>query len=266
MMIRKSARQIAARMISISLVFFLFNGACSQDEKPLPSSQTHKIVKGISKVHDLTEAKTPKINENLKPKPEEKGVGETKPAAVEETELERPKFVKEEAPPKEETGYYVVKKGDTLAGVAGKEDVYGDPLKWPILVRHNVDGLNQMSTAEDLPDKVLPDGMKLKIFTQDEVKNNQKERGKRRWAVNVLSTPNKREVIPVVVRLIRAGFPVYITRASVKGTDYMRVRVGFFSEKSEADVEGKRLMEVVKLSDFWTIEVGEKEMREFGGY
>jgi len=266
MMIQKSARQIAARMISISLVFFLFNGACSQDEKPLPSSQTYKIVKGISKVPVLTEAKTPQINESLKPKPEEKGVAETKPAAVEERELERPKIVTEEALPKEETGYYVVKKGDTLAGVAGKENVYGDSLKWPILGRHNVDGLNHMSTAEDLPDKVLPEGMRLKIFTQDEVKNNLVERGKRRWAVNVLSTPNKKEVIPVVVRLIRVGFPVYITRANVKGTDYMRVRVGFFAEKTEADVEGKRLMEVLKLSDFWTIRVGEKEIREFGGY
>lgn len=266
MMIQKNARQIAARMLSISSVFFLFNVACSQDERPLPSSQPHKIVKGISRVPVLTEAKTPQINESLKPKPEEKGVAETKPAAVEERELERPKLVTEEALPKEEAGYYVLKKGDTLAGLAGKEDVYGDPLKWPILVRHNVDELSHMSTAEDLPDRLLPDGMKLKIFTQDEVKNNLEERGKRRWAVNVLSTPNKREVIPVVVRLIRVGFPVYITRANVKGTDYIRVRVGFFAEKTEADVEGKRLMEVLNLSDFWTIEVGEKEVREFGGY
>jgi hypothetical protein len=202
----------------------------------------------------------------LKPKPEEKGVGETKPAVVEERELERPKLVTEEAPPKEETGYYVVKKGDTLAGVAGKEDVYGDPLKWPILLRHNVDELSPMSTAEDLPDRVLPDGMKLKIFTQDEVKDNLEERGKRRWAVNVLSTPNKREVIPVAVRLIRVGFPVYITRANVKGTDYIRVRVGFFAEKTEADAEGKRLMGELKLSDFWNIKVGEEEVQEFAGY
>ena len=266
MMIQKSARQVAAHMISISLVFFLFNGACSQDEKPLPSSQPHKIVKGISKVPVLTEERTPQINESLKPKPEEKGVAETKPAAVEERELEKPKIVTEEALPKEETGYYVVRKGDTLAGVAGRKDVYGDPLKWPILGRHNVDGLNRMSTAEDLPDRVLPEGMRLKIFTQDEVKSNLEERGKRRWAVNVLSTPNKKEVVPAVVRLIRAGFPVYITRANVRGTDYMRVRVGFFAEKTEADVEGERLMEMLKLSDFWTMKAREKEVREFGGY
>jgi hypothetical protein len=174
--------------------------------------------------------------------------------------------VTDEALPKEETGYYVVNKGDTLAGVAGKEDVYGDSQKWPILVRHNLDGLNHMSTAEDLPNKVLPEGMKLKILTQDEVKDNLEEMGERRWAVNVLSSPNEKEVIPVVDRLIREGFPVYITHAKVKETDYMRVRVGFFAEKSEADVEGKRLMEVLKLPDFWTIKAREEEMREFGGY
>lgn len=266
MMIQKSARQIAAHMMSISLLFFLFNGACSQDEKPLPPPQTHKIVKAISKAPVLREEKTPQIDESLKPKPEEKGVEETAPAAAIERELERPKIMTEEALPKEEEGYCVVKKGDTLAGIAGKEDVYGDPLKWPILVRCNVDVLNRMSSVEDLPDRALPEGMNLKILTQDEVKDNLEERGKRQWAVNVLSSSNMKEVIPVVVRLVRVGFPVYITRARVKGTDYMRVRVGFFAEKAEADAEGKRLVEVLKLPDFWTIKAREEEVQEFGGY
>ena len=266
MMIQRNARQIAARMITISLVFFLFNGACSQDEKPLPSSQPHKIVKAISKVPVSREEKAPPIDESLKPKPKEDGKDEIKPAGVEERELEKPKLMAEETLPKEETGYYVVKKGDTLAGVAGREDVYGNPLKWPALVRHNEDALHQMSTAEDLPDNVLPEGMRLKILTQDEVKDNLEEIGKRQWAVNVLSSPNKKEVTPVVAGLIRAGFPVYITRAKVKGTEYMRVRVGFFAEKTEADMEGKRLMEVLKLPDFWTIKAREEEVREFGGY
>ena len=266
MVIQNSAHQTAACMISISLVFFLFNGACSQDEKPSPPSQTYKIVKAISKAPGLAKAKKSLIDESLKPKPEEKSVAETKPAAVEERESEKPKIVIEKALPKEETGYYVVKKGDTLAGVAAREDVYGDSLKWPILGRHNVDGLNPMPTAEDLPEKVLPEGMKLKFFTQDEVQNNLEESGKRQWVVNVLSSPNKKEVIPVAVRLIRAGFPVYITRANVKGTDYMRVRVGFFAGKTEADAEGRRLMKVLKLSDFWTMKAREEEVREFGGY
>jgi hypothetical protein len=253
-------------MMPISLLFLLFNGACSQDKKPLPSPQTHKIVKPISKASVVIEEKTPQIDESSKPKPEEKGVAETTPATVIERELERPKIVTEEALPKEEGGYYLVKKGDTLAGIAGKEDVYGDPLRWPILVRYNVDVLNRMSSVEDLPDRVLPEGINLKILTQDEVKDNLEERGRRQWAVNVLSSPNMKEVIPVVVRLVRVGFPVYITRAKVKGTDYMRVRVGFFAEKAEADAEGKRLVEVLKLPDFWTIEAREEEVQEFGGY
>jgi hypothetical protein len=277
-MIQKSTRQIAARMIPISLVFFLFSGACSQDEKPLPSPQTHKIVKAISKAPGLTEEKTPQIDDGLKPEPWEKSAAKATPTTAIEMKLERPKIVAEEALPreetllgeeilpKEETGYYVVKRGDTLARVAGREDVYGDPLKWPILVRHNVDVLNRISTAEGLPDRALPDGMELRILTQDEVKDNLETTGERRWAVNVLSSPNEKEVIPVVVRLIRAAFPVYITRAKVKGTDYMRVRVGFFEGETEADAEGKRLMEVLKLPDFWAMKAKEEEVREFGGY
>lgn len=265
MVIQKGTHQIAVLFIFISLVFFLFNSACSQDEKPLPSSQPQKIVKAISKAPGLAKAKKPQINESLRPKPEEKSGAETKPAANEEKESERPKIVTEEARSREEAGYYVVKKGDTLASVAAREDVYGDPLKWPILGRHNLDELNPMSTAEDLPDRVLPEGMKLRFFTRDGVQNNLKERGKKQWAVNVLSSPNKKMVGPVVVRLIRAGFPVYITQANIRGTDYMRVRVGFFAEKTEADVEGKRLMEVLKLPEFWTIKA-EEEVREFGGY
>lgn len=181
MMIQKSAQQIAARIISISLVFFLFNGACLQDEKPLPSHQTYKITKGISKAPLFSEEEERQIDESLKPKPEDKNLAETKPAANEERELEKPKIMTEEALPKEEWGYYVVKKGDTLAGVAAREDVCRDLLKWPILGRYNLDELNPMSTAEDdLPDKVLPEGIILKFLTQDEVQKNLKERDNRR--------------------------------------------------------------------------------------
>jgi len=266
MMIQKRAYLIAALMISTSLVFFLFIGACSEDEKPQPSSQTHKIVKAISKAPGLAKAKKPQIDESLKPEPVEKLASETKPSANEERELEQPKIVTEEALPKEEEGYYVVKRGDTLAGVAAREDVYGDSLKWAILGRHNLDRLNSLSSTGDLPDQVLPEGMKLKFFTQDEVKNNLEERDNKQWAVNVLSSPNKDEVVPVVHRLIRAGFPVYITRAHVNGTDYMRVRVGFFEDKNKADAEGRKLMEDLKFTDFWVMKAREIEVREFGGY
>ena len=241
-------------------------GACSEDEKPLPAPQTYKIVKAISKAPGLAKAKTPLIDENSKPKLEEKAVEETKSAASEDQALEKPKIVTEGTLPKEEEGYYLVKRGDSLASVAAREDVYGDSLKWAILGRHNLDGLNPTSTTKDLPDQVLPEGMKLKFFTQDEVRDNLEEREKRQWAVNVLSSPNQKEIVPVVVRLIRAGFPVYITRANVNGTAYMRVRVGFFSDKTKADSEGKRLMEVLKFTDFWVMKAGEEEVREFGGY
>jgi hypothetical protein len=266
MTIRKSTNQVIAYTISIFLMFLLCNGACSQEEKPLPPLHPQKVVKVISKAPGLKGEKKTQVNESLKSKLEKKGAAETKPALVQEGELEKPKIVTEETPPKEEKGYYVVMEGDTLSGIAGRKDIYGDPLKWPILGRHNVDMFNHMPAAEDLPDRMLREGARLKIITQDEVKKNLEEMSKRRWVVNVLSSQDNKEVIPVVASLIRVGFPVYVTRAKVNGKNYMRVRVGFFADKTEAEVEGKRLVEVLNLSDFWTIRVGEKEAQEFGGY
>jgi hypothetical protein len=266
MIIPNSVWRIAVSTVSIGLVLLLLNGACSRDEDSLPTLQSPKVVKPIVRAPVSTEKDVPPNKRTLNPKSEEKMVEETRPAAVEEKGLETPEIAATVAPSKEETGYYVAKKGDTLAGIAGREDVYGDPLKWPIIGRHNVNRLSYMSAGEDLPDRALPEGMKLRVLTPDEVKENLEKRAKMRWAVNALSSPSKAEVIPAVVRLIREGFPVYITRARVKGKDYMRVRIGFFKDKASADTEGKKIMDVLNLSDTWTFTVGEQEIQAFGGY
>ncbi len=266
MMIPNSVWRIAVPTVSIGLVLLLLSGACSRDEDPLPNFQSARVVKPIVKALVSTEKDAPPNKRTLTQKSEEKMVEETRPAAVEEKGSETPETAERVALPKEETGYYVARKGDTLAGIAGREDVYGDPLKWPIIGRHNVHRLSYMSAGEDLPDRALPEGMKLRILTPDDVKENLEKRANRRWAVNGLSSPSKAEVIPAVVRLIREGFPVYITRARVKGKDYMRVRIGFFKDKASADTEGKKIMDVLNLSDTWTFMVGEQEIRAFGGY
>ena len=266
MKIPNSVWRIVVPAVSIGLGLILLNGACSRDEDPSPAMQSPKVVKPIVRASVSMKKNAPPNNKTLNSKSEEKTVEETRRAAVEEKGLETPEIAPRVAPPKEETRYYVVREGDTLYGIAGRKDVYGDPMMWPILGRHNLDKLSYMLVGKDSPDKALPEGMKLKIITPEEVKENLEKRGNRRWVVNALSSPDKAMVVSAVVRLIREGFPVYITRAKVSGQDYIRVRIGFFEDKATGGIEGRRIMDMLNLSDTWTFRVREEEYQAFGGY
>lgn len=182
-----------------------------------------------------------------------------------EKEAEK-EFTGKEASSKGEAGYYIVKAGDTLPGIAAKEEVYGDPLKWPLLCRLNLDKFADMEASEDSLAKQLPAGLRLKIYRPEEVLYNLKERANSPWVVNVLSSTRRAEIIPAAIKLVLEGYPVYITRAKVEGKNYMRLRVGFFEKKAEADAEGKKIMAMLKLPDSWTNRVGKKEFQRFGGY
>jgi len=57
-----------------------------------------------------------------------------------------------------------------------------------------------------------------------------------------------------------------MTRVEVEGKEWMRLRVGFFGQKEDAEEEGKKLMEILGFSDIWTTKVGDIERGEFGGY
>ena len=84
--------------------------------------------------------------------------------------------------------------------------------------------------------------------------------------INIISATTKGDVIPPAIRLIKDGYKVYITKAKVKGNEWMRVRVGFFKNKTEADAEGQKIMTVLNFADSWTTKIGKKEFVEFGGY
>ena len=267
LMTSKGIHEAAAPIISICLMLFLLNSGCSQEEESLPPLQKPRVVKPIERPIS-EEAGTAQISEELKTKPEEKGGVETKTAAVEEKAPKEPQIEAEtrETALAEEAGYYIAKKGDSLASIAGREDVYGDPMKWPILYRLNIEKFGHMRVGDDFVDKDLLEGMRLKIITPDEVKDNLEKRVNSPWVVNVLSSPRKAEIIPVADRLVREGYPVYITRAQVKGRDYMRIRVGFFEKKTVADMEGKKIRAILNLPDSWTIRVAKQEFQAFGGY
>jgi hypothetical protein len=203
-----------------------------------------------------------------KAKTEAKDGGGVKTAAIEERALKTGETDarEKETASEEVIGYYIVRKGESLSGIAARENVYGDSLKWPILYRLNLDKLGKLRLAEDLPDRELPEGVRLKIVSPDEMRENLKDIGHNVWAVNVLSATSNGQIVPPAIRLIGNGYPVYITRVKLKGKDWMRLRVGFFKNRTDADKEGKKIMTILNLADSWITKVRKQELEEFGGY
>ncbi len=163
-------------------------------------------------------------------------------------------------------GAYTIKKGETLAGIAGKEEVYGDSLKWPVLYRINLDVLGRLPPTEDMPQKEIPAGTKLQLVTPEERKKTLQKRANSLWVVNVISATTQAEIIPAVVAVVKQNYPVYITTARVKDKDWMRVRVGFFQTRAEAEAEGRKIMESLGFRDLWVTKVAQGEFAEFAGY
>jgi hypothetical protein len=205
---------------------------------------------------------------------EEKTITETKEgedvktAVIEEKALETPETDagEKETITEEVIGYYIAKRGDSLSSIAAREDVYGDPFKWPILYRLNMDKLGKLQLVEGPPDGEVPEGLRLRIISPDERMENLKRISHNMWVVSVLSSTSDREIIPAAIRLIRSGYPVYITRVKVKAKDWMRLRVGFFKNRTDADKVGKKIMSMLNLHDSWITKAGKQELEEFGGY
>ena len=256
-------------IISICVISLCLWGGCSDGEQSSPPVQKTKVVMPIKR----PTPKKPKISsptQEVKTKPEVKGVGEGKTAALEEKAVKisrtEPEKKKKETAAKEEAGYYVVKKGDSLSSIAGKKAVYDDPLKWPILYRLNLDKLGNIHTGQDFADKQIPEDLKIRFLTSAEVKQNLKKRSHELWVVNILSATTNKKIVPAAVKLIKEGYPVYITSAKVKGKDWMRLRAGFYKDREEANANGKKIMEIINLTDSWSTKADEKEFDEFGGY
>jgi LysM repeat protein len=256
------------------MILLVWGGGCSKEEQPAQPVKKTKVVKSIKRP-PIKKAKVssapkdvkakPKKTKQTKAKPKKKVSSKVKTAGL-KAKASKTVIQRKENKKKEGVGYYTVKKSDSLSSIAGREDVYGDTLKWPNLYRLNFDMLSGLKIAEDFADRKLHEGMRLKIMTPKELMKIQKKRADHLWVVNILSVSNEREIVPQAVRLIKEGYPVYFTRVKVKGKDWMRLRLGFYKSKREADTEGKKIMALLKLVDSWSVKIGEKEFAEFCGY
>jgi len=259
--------KVPATIISTCLTLSLSCFGCSKEESPPPPVEKYKVVMPVKRpAPETAETELPSKVEKGKEEAEEPA--EVKTAAVGEKAVEPPgtETIEKEKAAGEEAGYYTVKRGDTLSSISGREDVYADPLKWPLLYRHNMGKIGELQLVHDFLDRELPEGVVLRIIRPDEARENLRRKATRAWAVNVLSAPTQQALISSAIRLMREGYPVYLTSATVKGRNWIRLRVGFFRDKTEADMERKEITALLNISNSWVTEVGQKELEEFGGY
>ncbi len=252
-------------LISIWVAIFIWGTGCSKEEEAPPPAKKQKVVQKIIKPPPET-IKNPATDK--KPDPIAKKVPRVMSPAAKEAGSKPPESVIPEkgATSGKEPGIYLVKKGESLSSISGQAEVYGNPLNWPILFRYNMDKLSGVELKEDLPNMMIPEEVRLKIVTPEKVKDNLKERADKFWVINIISTTSGKEVVPSAIKLIKGGYSVYITNAIVKGKSYQRLRVGFFKNKVEAAAEGKKIMTLLKTTEFWPTTVTKKEHEAFAGY
>ena len=135
-----------------------------------------------------------------------------------------------------------------------------------ILYRYNPGSFEGWEPGPDFPAREPGEGQRLKIVTPGEVKENLAKRQDTLWVVNALSATSNEEIIPAAISLIRNGYPAYLTEARVRETDWLRLRIGFYGSKDEADAAGLQIMNILDFSDSWTTQVGPQEFEQFAGY
>jgi cell division septation protein DedD len=124
-----------------------------------------------------------------------------------------------------------------------------------------------MKIAETFPDHQLPEGLTLQYVTPQEASQQRSELGDRVWVVNVASVRNPKSVVLYALKLMKAGYQAYLTKAEVSGKEWTRLRVGFFSDRPEAFKAGSQIKSLLTLPENpWIIRIGREELEQNGGY
>jgi len=263
---------------------------CSNEEPPAPPAKSPKVVRKImeplaepvreaarnpqTSEQAIPESETPSAPPPAKTAVDAPGVSEDSTGLSPAEAVNAPETgaTESQKAPSEEnvdgsrtgaSGVYAVKSGDCLAVIAGREDVFGDPLKWPILFQLNRDALKDVPLDERLPERRLPNGIQLRFTRSEEERARAQERPDPVWVVNLISSPTADRIDGPAVELMKRGYPVYISRATVKGQKWMRLRVGFFQDRTGAVKAGKELQNFLDLRDSWPVRIGPEETAEY---
>ena len=252
---------VPERIFLILVALMMILAGCSGEEQSEPPEQKSIVKKSINRPK-------PKKAEVLPPvKEPEPPTTLNEAGKTEMPSLETGKRIEEKQIKKEENkGYYITKRDDSLSKIALRGDIYGDPLKWPIIYRLNQSILHQVGSSENAPHEKLPAGIRLKVIKPDEAKKVLKTRPENYWIINVLSSTRMEKIVPNTIKLIENGYPVYLTQARIDGKNWTRIRIGFFENKRDADLEGKKIRELMNLPEIWVTQTDKSEFEEFGGY
>jgi len=247
------------RLNVIVAIFFVFpvlsGGGCSKEEPE--EIKAPKVIVRIKK---------PVKKPPIAPPAEEKAKRPPAPEKKQPVPPPKVKQQKKKVEKKKREGYYTVQKRDTLFKIAGRKDVYDDPMKWPSLFRINMNKLGTMKIAENFQDKEIPEGLDLRFVTSQEAARNLTRLGAKLWVVNVFSSQTSKKIVPAAIKLMKNGYRVYITSVTIKGKEWMRLRAGFFKNRSEATQAANKIKSVFKEDDAWIAKIGKMERERFGGY
>ncbi|HOP46561.1 MAG TPA: SPOR domain-containing protein [Desulfobacteraceae bacterium] len=190
--------------------------------------------------------------------------------SIPETEISKPEpgLTRENAVSvRRKDGFYIIQKGDSLFAVADRSDVYGDSLKWVSLFRINFKELKGFMAAEDgFEHQMLPEGLELRYVTEKEAVKNSSMIGNKCWVVNVFSSQDPEKIAMPAISLIKNGYHAYLAFAEVKGKKWIRLRVGFYGDRSDARSEKKKIMALLKMNDIWIDRIDHNELIQFAGY
>jgi cell division septation protein DedD len=254
--------KVVVGVICICITIVIFGPGCSDEEQIQQPEEKVVVKKNIPKKPEPAP-----VAVVVKPKPPVQKKKAPQTTIVKKGEQEPEETVTQKKPEvKKEKGYYFTKKDDNLAGIAAKLDVYKDPMKWPLIYRLNIDKLETIKLDRDLPSKAIPKDTKLKIITPEEAGKNLEKRANAKYVINVLSSQSDERVVINTVKLIKAGYLAYITKVNVKGKDWLRVRIGFYNRKKDADSDSRKITEMLKIPDIWVTNVGKEEFKSFGKY
>ena len=267
--------KVPVLLVPVCLFFVVLGAACSRDDPPSALSSPPKVVQTIQPLPEPKEVPDAERKGGLPAKEDDKPdlPKDELPARTEARVDKEPSPAKKAEAPAGETaeklggaGIYVVKKGDTLAGVAARPDVMEDPLKWIILLRLNRDKFVAQPIGEDFAGRELSPGMELRFIPPREAREGLEKAQGPMWVVNVMSASDEKEIVPTAFLLAKEGYPVYMTRAYVKGKDYLRLRVGFFPSRNEAVLQGEKAKKLLGFEEFWATRVDNVEYEAVVGF
>lgn len=125
----------------------------------------------------------------------------------------------------------------------------------------------EKSAAEVIPMEKKEEVVKKEeVIKEKEVTKKEEVQKKENWVVHVASVKTQEQAMIYKERLMAAGFPAYSITTKVRGEDWIRVRVGFFNNREEAQKTGNEVeKKLIAKGPYWITNVSKKEMEDLLG-